>query len=225
MAKIRKFAALLVMTLITCAFTHKSLAQSSYYEEDPRTFYAGPVLGANFSQVDGDNYAGYHKVGLNAGGIVYAHLADKIAASIEILYVQKGARSNIVKESAIKGIILTKYLLNLNYAEVPIQLNYFDKRKSHFGAGLSYSQLVSTRETATVQPSTVVVPNFEVDYPVKKMDINFVMTGNLHLYKGLFLGIRFQYSVIPIRTNVAPGYGRTQQFNNVFSLRLMYLFI
>ena len=225
MAKIRQFAALLAMTLITCGLPHKASAQSSYYEEDPRTFYAGPVLGGNFTQVDGDNYAGYHKVGLNVGGIVYAHLAEKLAASVEILYVQKGARSNITKESAIKGIIIEKYNLNLDYAEVPIQLNYFDKRKSHFGAGISYSQLVAMKETAEVSPKSIVVPDFEVAYPVKKMDINFIMTGNLHLYKGLFLGLRFQYSVIPIRTNVAPGYGRTQQFNNIFSLRLMYLFI
>ena len=142
---------------------------------------------------------------------------------LEQLYEE--ARSNIVKESVNRRFIINKYNLTINYAEVPIQLNYFDKRKSHFGAGLSYSQMVSTKETASVEPSSIGVPDFEVDYPVKKMDLNFIMTGNLHLYKGLFLGLRFQYSVIPIRTNVPVGYGRSQQFNNVFSLRLMYLFI
>jgi hypothetical protein len=226
MAKIRKFTAFLAFTLFLCVSVDKLLAQSSsYYEEDPRTFYAGPIIGGNFTQVDGDNYAGYHKVGITVGGILYANLAEKIAASMEILYSQKGATSNMVKESAIKGIILNKYRLNLNYAEIPIQLNYFDKRKSHFGAGFSYSQLIGTRETATVTPTSYVVPDFEKDYPVKKMDINFIFGGNLHLIKGLFLNIRFQYSLIPIRTNVAPGFGRTQQFNNMWTIRLMYLFI
>jgi hypothetical protein len=226
MAKIRKFTAFLAFTLFLCVSVGELLAQSSsYYEEDPRTFYAGPIIGGNFTQVDGDNYAGYHKVGMNVGGIVYANLGDKIAASLEILYSQKGARSNIVKESNTRGIIITKYRLNLNYAEIPIQLNYFDKRKSHFGAGFSYSQLIGTLETATVTPTSYLVPDFEKVYPVKKMDINFVMGGNLHLVKGLFLNIRFQYSLIPIRTNTPPDFGRTQQFNNMWTLRLMYLFI
>jgi hypothetical protein len=225
MAKIRKFAAFTALVLIGSGFVNKTVAQSSYYEEDPRTFYAGPILGANFTQVDGDNYAGYHKVGLSAGGIVYAHLAEKLAVSVEILYSQKGARSNIIKEGGNRAFIINSYKLNLDYAEVPVQLNLFDKRKSHFGAGLSYSQLIGTKETAEVQPASYPVPDFVVDYPVKKMDLNFIMTGNLHLYKGFFANIRFQYSLIPIRTNSAPGFGRAEQFNNIFSIKLMYLFI
>src|SRR5690606_17623874 len=72
---------------------------SSFYEEEPRTFYGGLLLGSNFTQVDGDNFAGYHKVGLNAGGIVYTHLGEKVAASMEILFSQKGSRSNKAQAS------------------------------------------------------------------------------------------------------------------------------
>jgi hypothetical protein len=225
MAKIRKFAALLGLTLIGCGLLNKSMAQSSWYEEEPRTFYAGPIIGANFSQIDGDNYAGYNKIGFNAGGILYAHLANKVAVSMEILYSQKGARSTISKEAANRTFIINKYKATLSYAEVPIQLCFFDKRKSHFGAGFSYSQLIAGEETADVTP-TIAKPNFE-NYPFKKMDVNLVLGGNLHLYKGFFLNFRFQYSLIPIRdnANVAPGFGRAQQFSNMYTLRLMYLFI
>ncbi len=207
-----------------CGLLGKTFAQSTWYEEEQRTFYAGPVFGANFTQVDGDNYAGYHKTGFNVGGILYAHLADQVAVSMEILFSQKGARGNFAKQLR-SGAILQKYKINMNYAEVPIQLCLFDKRKTNYGIGLSYSQLIGTRETATVTPTTVTVPDFEKDYPVKKMDLNFVGGVNFHLYKGFFLNVRFQYSVIPIRTNVPVDFGRQQQFNNVFCVRLMYLFI
>jgi hypothetical protein len=226
MAKIRKFAAFLAFTLVGCGLINKSMAQgSTWYEEEPRTFYAGPIIGANFSQIDGDNYAGYSKTGFNAGGILYAHLANKVAVSMEILYSQKGARSTFAKTAANNLFVINKYKVTLSYAEVPVQLCFFDKRKSHFGAGLSYSQLIGANEVADVTP-TIYAPDFEKS-PFKKMDINLVLGGNLHLYKGLFLNFRFQYSVVPIRkgTSVPTGFGRAEQFSNMYTLRLMYLFI
>ena len=60
----------------------------------------------------------------------------------------------------------------------------------------------------------------------RKADLNLILGGNLHLIKGLFLNLRFQYSLIPIRTkeNINLDYGRAEQYNNLFTLRLMYLF-
>lgn len=226
MAKIREFVALLGLTLIACGLPQAASAQSSWYEEEERTFYAGPIIGANFSQIDGDNYAGYNKIGFNAGGILYAHLANKVAVSMEILYSQKGARGTMSKTSTNNQFIISKYKTTLSYAEVPVQLCFFDKRKSHFGAGLSYSQLIAGEETAVVEPG-IYKPDFE-KYPFKKMDINFILGGNLHLYKGFFLNFRFQYSLLPVRegvNNIPTGFGRQEQFSNMYTLRLMYLFI
>ena len=214
-----------MISLVGTGFVNRTVAQSSYYLEEPRTFYAGPILGANFTQVDGDNFAGYHKVGINVGGIVYAQLAEHFAASMEILFSQKGARSNTGKPASKPNYIIEDYHLNFNYAEVPIQLNFFDKRKSHFGGGLSVSQMVSYSETLKTTPFDPDAQDLETKYPVKKIDLNFVLGGNLHLWKGLFLNMRFQYSLLPIRTNIPAGYGRTQQFNNMYTLRLVYLFI
>ena len=44
----------------------KTNAQS-YYKDDERTFYGGISFGAVFSQLDGDNFAGYHNIGLTGG--------------------------------------------------------------------------------------------------------------------------------------------------------------
>ncbi|MBL7719844.1 MAG: PorT family protein [Flavipsychrobacter sp.] len=224
MAKNRHFAALVAGTLIACGLCVTSSAQSSYYEEDPRTFYAGPVFGGNFTQVDGDNYAGYSKPGFNVGGVLYMHMAPKVAASMEILFSQKGAVSNIVKNAGLTGLIIQKYRLNLNYAEVPVMLQFFDKRKSHAGFGLSVSRLITMNERADVEPKSVSVPDFERDFPVNKMDYNFLVGANLHCWKGIFFNLRFQYSLTPMRKNIDPRFGRTEQFNNMFAVRVIYLF-
>ncbi len=223
MAKIRKFSAFILAVVILTGFSQHSLAQSNYYEEDPHTFYGGLIAGGNFSQVDGDNFAGYHKVGMNVGGIVYASLADHLAASLEILYSQKGSRAHKTQLSNNKIYNILKYDINLNYAEVPVMLNYFDRRKSNFGAGFSYSQLISFKENVTTDPPFNTAVNLD-DYPFKKMDVNFIVGGNLHLYAGFFLNFRFQYSLFAIRKNIYPEFGRAEQYNNMYTLRLMYLF-
>lgn len=223
MAKIRKFALFIVIIIVSGGFFNRLSAQSNYYVEEQRVFYGGLVAGTNFTQVDGDYFAGYHKVGINIGGIVYAQLAEHVAASLEILYSQKGSRADVARGTLVNGqpVLITSYNININYAEIPVMINYFDKRKSHFGIGLSYAQLVSGTESLSTIP---VVPIDLTKYPFKKSAIDFVAGVQLHLWEGLFLNLRFQYGIIPLRTNIPPDFARATQYNNMFALRLMYLF-
>jgi len=108
----------------------------------------------------------------------------------------------------------------LNYAEVPVQLYYFNKHRDHFGGGFSYARLIQGTETYQSNPPQSIKPE---QYPFKRSDINFVMSGNLRLWKGLFLAGRFQYSMLSIRNKVPPGFGRNEQFNHLWVFRLMYL--
>src|SRR5207249_3932615 len=107
MSKISYLAALILL-LLSGALRAQAQNPSDYYEEVPRTFIGGLIVGCNFTQVDGDNYAGYHRAGLNAGGIVYANLGDHLAASLEILYSQKGSRSNSSFQTS-AGAVITSY--------------------------------------------------------------------------------------------------------------------
>lgn len=222
MDKIREFGAILILGGLFSLYSVPSSAQS-YYEDIPRTFYGGVVAGANFSQVDGDRFAGYHKVGMNLGGIVYTQFAPNLAVSMEILYSQKGSRAHKAQLSTTQAYVVQSHRIRLDYAEVPIMLCYFDKRKSHFGLGFSYSQLIQNREDVKTNPDFPVAL-LEEEFPFRKMDINFLIGGSLKLYQGLFLNLRFQYSMVPIRTKVHPELGRQEQFSNLYALRLMYLF-
>ncbi len=228
MTKSRKFAAYAAIVFFLTSLSYQSFAQDDDEEENPRLFSAGLIGGANFAQVDGDNFAGYHKVGLNVGGIGYLHLKHHTAISWEILYSQRGSVSNIQRPSNDDSTIILKYGININYAEIPVMFNVFDKHKSHLGLGLSYSQLVSSSETLTVDnpKSTPEVYNVDLSkYGFKKNALDVVASAQMHVWKGLFLNVRFQYSIIPIRTNVPPNYSRSNQYNNLWTVRLMYLFI
>jgi hypothetical protein len=106
-------------------------------------------------------------------------------------------------------------------------LNYFDEKKSNFGAGFSYSQLVSSKESYTTS-SGAVIENGATLYPFRKYDLNFLLNGNAALYKGLFLNLRFAYSLISIRNGGSRNPLTTNQArqisNNIWTFRLMYMF-
>lgn len=225
MSKISYLSLIVTIILLQLSLSPGAFAQnpSTFYEENPRTFYGGLLLGANFSQVDGDNYAGYHKAGLNAGGIMYIRLEEQLAASIELNYAQKGSRSNKIQASNSRQYAVEKYYIDLNYAEIPLQLNYFDRRKSHFGGGLSYSRLISSKETIVTTPAFS-KPDTLNTFPFKKSDLGLVLGGSLHVWKGFFLNLRFQYSLLPIRKKIFPEFGRAEQYNNTWTFRIMYLF-
>jgi len=235
MNKSRKFAALLIITVILTAFSGIVRAQDDddgedhgLYIEQPKVFYGGLVAGANFAQVDGDYFAGYHKIGLNVGGIVYTQLAKHVAVSLEILYSQKGSSTKFGEFSPYNTkVFIVNYGIVANYAEIPVMINYFDKRKSHFGIGVSYGRLVNGNETVSAKldsVSSVITPYGNTQYPFKKDAFDFLAGVDLHLWKGLFLNIRFQYSLVPIRSELPPPtYARADQYSNLWAVRLMYL--
>ncbi len=216
----------LLLFLLSNLYTYCGYAQFSKDEEDERTFYGGISVGGNFSQVDGDNFAGFHKAGWNAGVIVYTKLADRLAVGLELLYAQKGSRAGqnqVPKVGNDQNTIIFDYKIKLNYAEIPVIINYFDKRSNHFGAGLSYSRLFRSSELYKDGTGTTFENDSKI-YPFRKSDLSFIVNANAHIWKGLFWNLRYHYSLISIRNTYNPITGRDQQFNNVWSTRLMYIF-
>lgn len=223
MAKIRQFDRFIPILIILIISSYISNAQS-YYVEDKHTFFGGVVAGGNFSQVDGDNFAGYHKTGLNVGGIVYTRLTAHFAPSLEILYSEKGSKSNGYKHVNSNKYDIHTYGISLNYAEIPVMINYFDKNNANFGLGFSYSQLVGSKEYATTNSSAFDDTLHFERFPFKSNDVNFIVGGSLRFFKGFYLNLRFQYSLFPVRKTMHTEFGRADQYNNIWTFRLMYLF-
>lgn len=206
---------------VLCGFIRQAHAQ--YYNNPEYTeLQGGLIAGANFSQVDGDGYKGYDKTGINAGGILFLPFGENVglpfdatlALSLEVLYEQKGSVGKGAVPNS-NGVVAQK--IQLHYAEVPVMLNLFrGTRKSGFGMGLAVGYLGFSEET--IEPGKLKEGN-----PFKKLDFSFVLGGNIHIYKGFFLNPRFEYSLLSVRNNNGRYGGRDTQYNNIISLRVMYL--
>ncbi len=219
MSKISKIASILGILLSTTAVP----VLGQYYNDAYNRLTGGLVAGINTSQVDGDGYKGYDKIGFTGGGVLFLPFGDMdmpfdatIALSLEVLYTQKGAYG----PDPIPGTSFRSQQIKLHYAEVPILLNlYRGPRKSGFGAGFSVSYLGFSEELVERLGGVVIKDGL----PFKKFDFNFVLSGHIHIWQGFFISPRFQYSLASVRDNNGAYGGRNEQFNNVFSLRLMYL--
>ncbi len=219
-AKITQIATILTALLLILAT--KTYAQP--YNEEYHLPVAGLLGGLNMTQVDGDGYKGYNQVGFSGGGIIYLPFGEMdmpidgtVALSMEVLFSQKGSKGG----APIPGAGIQSQTIKLQYAEVPLQINFYQgSRKSNFGVGFSVGYLASSEELV-YNASGIQLKDGP---PFRKFEFSFVFSGNVHLWKGIFLGPRFQYSLLSIRKNNGMYGGRMDQFNNVVSLRLMYLF-
>lgn len=117
--------------------------------QQKQRFKAALIAGLTASQIDGDESAGYNKVGFQAGLRGVAILKKKQEASIEILYTQRGCRN----EPQTPPFFST----TLNYIEVPVQWHYHDWLVEYeneadnfyrvqFNVGLSYARLLSFKD-------------------------------------------------------------------------------
>jgi opacity protein-like surface antigen len=158
------------------------------------------------------------------GGTVYVHFTKVFGASLELLYSQKGSRGESVKESPAIGTYVSKYFMNVNYAEVPLTVHAII-HTIDVEAGISYALLVRSNEWVQTDQPVVIDPDKN---RFNSSDIDYVAGIGRRVYKNLFANVRYQYSAVsirpPERIPSGFGYNNNGQFNNLFNFRLMYYF-
>jgi hypothetical protein len=179
-------------------------------------FEGGLLGGLNASQVDGDSYKGYHKAGLVLGGYAQTDISRNLFATMELKFAQKGSRN--VDSLATDGQI--KYIMRLNYAELPIYLGIRTSEKTSVIAGASFGYLISGKEYNDYGefPS-------EDQHPFNAFDLEAMLGFRFQITDRLFVDIRGAYSVMPIRAKIENAdlyYWRDNQFNNVLNTTLLY---
>jgi hypothetical protein len=167
-------------------------------------FHVGFMAGVNTSQVHGDNFSGFDKAGLVAGGFAKQQLNEKWDIKFEILYSQKGSRdlAHPDKDDYIS------YLLRLNYAEVPLVFRRSYK-KWVLELGMSEAFLVYYEEHDA---------NGRIDQPkpFKKLETNLV-TGFAYKWKeNIEFNVRYTNSVMPVRKFESKVY-YASRFYNLFN--------
>jgi hypothetical protein len=98
------------------------------------------------------------------------------------------------------------------------------KKEKYVGeVGMSYARLVKTRETI-LEPQPLYIDAERNRFA--STDLNYVLGVARHIYKHIYCGVRFHYSIANIRPAeripIGYGYGNKGQFNNLFSVRLIY---
>jgi len=178
-------------------------------------FEGGALIGLNATQVDGDNYSGYHKPGVALGGFVQTNLSRTIYAGMELKLMQKGSRN--IDSLATDGQI--KYIMRLNYADLPVYLGIRTSERISLLVGVSPGYLISGREYNDYGKLT------EQDQKAfSEFDLQGLLGFRFQFTKRLFVDLRGAYSVLPIRKQKGDPlwYWRSNQFNNLLSTTVLY---
>jgi hypothetical protein len=176
-------------------------------------FNGGILAGFNGSQVEGDSYKGYDKLGAVAGFYVETDIAPAVFAGMEIKFNQKGARKDPTSKDP------TKYIMRLNYIDLPV---YGGFRTGEWGAilaGIQPGYLLSGKEYDAYGEFP---PEDQAEF--NSFDLQVLLGFQFDFLDYLKADLRFALSVLPIRDK--PGdtnyYWQDSQFNNVISLALYY---
>lgn len=171
-------------------------------QQTANTFNLIVSAGVSPSQVHGDNYSGFHKLGAIAGVGVETVFSEKWYGSLSFWFIQKGARKN---QNPPKND-LTYYYLNMNYLEVPLMVTYKQK-KFLFDAGLSAGYLINYYEGSEAGNITGMYPFRKYEFSVK-IGLGYAITPKWSV------NLRSSNSFINTRPN------RTKQaiyFNNIIA--------
>ncbi|TLX77779.1 PorT family protein [Labilibacter sediminis] len=202
---------ILIIVLIICPLSIKA-----------QDFKAGMLAGGVFSQVDGDSYAGFNKLGLVTGLYVSREFSDIWSGQFEIVYKQKGSRHN--PNESIEDY--TKYKLNLNYIEVPVMAK-IKVNKFSFEGGVTMGMLINSLEEDEYGDvgATVEFEDFEW---------GSLVGVNYQFHEKMYANIRWAYSLSRVRKAYGGDFddqkpphwrdGKFGQYNHSVSLSVYYEF-
>ncbi len=207
---------ILIFVLISLGFFEQASAQD-------QRFKAGIILGSNFSQIDGDRSNGYIKPGITGGLRGVAIINDKVDLSIELLFDQRGSRSQSIFDDNFFPFKITN-----NYVSVPVIFNYQDwlheseeYYKLHFHVGFSYGRLLNT-QIDDEDENSIFVP-LSMDF--RQDDISVLVGTTYYVNSNFGITGRFSRGLNPLYRN---GDGltpvRIPLISKFLTLQLIYMF-
>lgn len=198
------FRGFLMLLLSTMLIQGKVLAQE---------FDLGVFGGVAVSQVDGDFYRGYHKLGMTAGVFVNREIDNNFYWQLELKYVSRGAFENDPQNYVYDKTVY-------RYIEIPLSVNYLFDEKYQVEAGISPEVLL---QYAAFDANGKLDPR---NYPDNRRFGLSVFAGFVYWFiPNTGVGFRFTYSAIPFRE--PQEYNNAQYpglFHNVMAFTLAHKF-
>lgn len=178
-------------------------------------FNAGIKAGVVGSQVDGDGFGGYDKLGLDAGLFVNYQLSMRTALQFEMEYIQKGSSHSPNVE---KGDY-SQYKMRVNYLQLPVLFQYKLAQNFSVETGPAFGLLLSNYEERD---------QWEIESnPFRKFALSWIVGVNYKISENWNANFRYDYSLMGIRQKPAPfdryiffQYG---QFCNTLVISIQYI--
>ncbi len=203
----------IVFCFFTMIFATTTLSAQEAVE---RRFKGGLVGGFNLSQIEGDDAAGYNKIGLQGGARVAIILKEKMDLGIELLFSQRGSAARNENQGRFA------FKLTLNYIEVPVLFNYMDWQaededyyRLHFHAGFSYGRLISFKTDEF--SNLIILEDF-----IRDNDVSWMAGATYYINKNLGVTARYSRSLYPFfvpdetSPNAKPLIGYQLTFQTVY---------
>lgn len=190
---------------VLLAFSNVGVAQD---------FGADLLVGANFSQVDGDQLGGYNKLGANIGIQINRKVASDWDIAFELRYSMKGAKKVQDPDN------LTPTLkLSYDYLELPLLIKYkaFLKITPYSGLSVGVNVINERDDNGFVGEES----------NLAFIEYGFHLGGTYHISDKLGVDLRHSYSLFSIRntpslTNGPQWFGRNGWYNRLFTIGLTY---
>jgi hypothetical protein len=185
----------------------------NYTKASANYFSGGMMLGFTGSQVDGDTYSGYNKLGLTGGIFVSRKFNDIWSMQAELKYIMKGAaKTTSATDPSID-------ILGLHYFELPLLCKVKTTKKIEVESGLAEAYLFYATKNDGYGPIKPI-------YPINKTDLSWI-AGISYLYSEKFtFNLKFSYSLLRI-SYVAMNlttWGTYGQYNHLLDFAVFYTF-
>lgn len=157
-----------------------------------QNFKGGLLAGLAATQVDGDGYGGFHRVGGIGGVWVSLPIDYTFTLRTELKVIQKGSYKGF-KDGA--GTTVDSYSLRLNYVEMPFLLEYhrWDNIVPFFGLSGGYLWHFYERK------NNYDVGGDENRHRFRKWELGIHGGVEYILNRNFSFGATFSYSVLPVR--------------------------
>ncbi len=175
----------------------------------------GFFAGVNASQVDGDTYSGFNKLGLTAGAIMNRLIDYNIYWQGEVKYGVRGVYEGPDENNQ------ALYRSSYHIVELALSVHYLYEKRVMVEIGTSPELLIAARfrdENGIMDPST---------YPDNRRFGLSVFAGLGYCFnEKLMAGLRYTNSAIPFRDPEEWNHPQYRgYFHNVITLTLAYSFV
>ncbi|HJW30872.1 MAG TPA: porin family protein [Saprospiraceae bacterium] len=211
-------------------FTHFALLFLTFigitgpYTLSAQRFSAALTAGFNASQIDGDDLAGFDKVGLTGGVKAIMLFSTPVTLNMEFLYSERGSRPDVFNPQYDPDVKIT-----LKYAELPVYISYGDwwqEQGKYYKVGIyggfSYGRLITARTFdyyhSSDQSYDLLVPYFNNN------DISWLMGLNYRMSQHWGITGRYTRGITPLLSPAKHNLATKRLLSYFLTFRLEYYF-